>query len=190
MLPAPFAPPRSGLEAPEFVRPAWVSLVAEDDSDILDHARRAHEQADERARVAEQKGSRLATLSMALMGVGLTLSGYHLNRILESGIEVLGLLGLIPAGLSVFFLALAGIDAFEVDRVGLYGHPGAEEAAREVVPLPKLVEIEECGRQRAAWTAKNKLNTLLQARAWFSRGTVALLLAAVVWIWLLAIGKV
>lgn len=46
-------------------------------------------------------------------------------------------------------------------------------------PQAVLVAHEEVGRVLARWTAKNKISDLMQARAWFTRGLTALIIAGV-----------
>lgn len=178
MLPARYAPPNAGLVEPRYTSPEWISGPI-DDRDVLELARLAHERAADRASAAEDKASRLANLSLALLAVSFSLAGYQLSLIRPHGIE-LQLLFLLPVIMAGLFFALSGIDALEVDRPGMYHQPGADELAGSAEPLKKQIELEDRGRALASWTARNKLSMLLQARAWFSRGLVALTLSGVI----------
>jgi acid phosphatase len=94
----------------------------------------------------EHKGTRIAQLALVLIALTVVLAGIQVRFIeRHGGSWWYG--ALIPVAMAVVFLALAGIDAFELDRGG-----------------------------RAA---ERKLRDLGQARAWLSRGLVALLIAAI-----------
>jgi hypothetical protein len=62
----------------------------------------------------------------------------------------------------------------------MYWPPVTADLVGEGVVRRKLIEAELRGSVIADWTATHKVNGLLQARAWFSRGLVFLLLAALI----------
>jgi hypothetical protein len=97
------------------------------------------------------------------------------------------LLSLGPIVAALVCLSLAAFEALEIDRVGMYRHPTANDlSGRGLLDAPALlIAEEELGRRLARWTSIKKHSDLLQARAWFSRGLAALIVAAL----LAAIGR-
>jgi hypothetical protein len=86
----------------------------------------------------------------------------------------------VPAGAAITALAAAGITALELDRPGMSHTPKAAALRGRDDPIRARVEAEERARDRATWTAERKYDDLLAARAWFSRGLVALVAAGLV----------
>lgn len=183
-LPAQWAPAQSGLRAPLPDRPNWLGEDQVSRPEVLSHARRAHDWEQNRVETTEAKGNRLATISMGLVALALSFVGHHLANIPSSSTFLLVLWWSVgtAAILAILCLSISAVDAFEVDRVGAYHQVGAESLAKAFDPVRELVWIEEKGRLLASWSAGQKLNTLLQARAWFSRGIALLLMAALLWI--------
>ena len=179
MLPARAAPANQGIESPDFVPPEWLSDDKEYDATALDHARRAHDQAIARAATAEEKAARLVNLSLTLLGLSLALAAFELGFVRQEG-GGLCWLYMLPVGLAAVCLSIGGIEALEIDRVGLYYQPGGGEWCSNTKHVAVLLRIEERGRFLASWTASKKYSELLQARAWFSRGLVAVIIAALV----------
>jgi hypothetical protein len=184
MLPAKTAdrwlPRASGIRAPAYERPSWLQEEFTNTPAALEQAKRGHDAAVARAEVAEAKADRLVQRSLTLLTLTLVVAGAELRYVREQGGGLEYLL-LIPAVLAIMTLALAGIEAAEIDRVGAYHQPGAEAlAAWKDAPVRGQVEAEELGRQWAHWTASHKYDALLQTRAWFSRGLVWFLVAAMV----------
>lgn len=177
-LPASTAPDNDGVAAPKLARPTWTAGVRTS-ATALEAARRAHDQAKASAAAAEAKAARLAQNALALVAVAVGLGAFQLNVALDRAWP--WLLSLVPVGAAVIFLSLAAFEAIEIDRVGMYAHPNLRELAQEPLtdPVRVLMLEEERGRQLASWTSRNKHSDLMQARAWFSRGLAALLLAAV-----------
>lgn len=173
------APENDGVIAPVFAMPSWVEDVAAR-PEALDTARRAREAAETRAKTAEEKGNRLVQIVLALLTIAVALGAYQLKFALDRSWPWFALL--VPAGLGLAFLALSAFEAAEIDRVGFYRRPKAGDLAclgsRD--PAVVLLAGEEEGRRLAAWTARNKLSDLMQAKAWFSRGLAALLVAGAV----------
>ncbi len=120
----------------------------------------------ERAQAAEEKAARLLNLSLVLLGVSL-----GVTKTLLAAWTPLDLF-MVPSWLSIFFFALSAMGAWGIDHVGKYIYPEHTED-----PISAL-SAEDLGAQAAQWTADRKLDDLLQARAWLTRGFVALLIAA------------
>lgn len=180
LLPAHLAPEQSGLEAPDFVEPSWVATSYANTPEALEQARRAHEQERSRAEAAEAKAGRMSQTSLGLLTLAVALGGIGIGAIRDHG-GGWAYLWLLPTALAIACLALAAIESLEIDRVGLYLNTSAGDIEGTAENLRRRqVREEERARQLAAWTAKQKLDTLLQARAWFSRGLVCLIIAGLV----------
>lgn len=178
-LPKSKAPGNDGIVAPQFARPIWIDEVAAWDG-ALDVAQRANLAAQESAGTAEDKASRLVQVNLALITVAIALATFQLTAAL--GMEWYRILLVVPALAAMSLLVLAAAEALEIDRVGIYGHaqPGDLQQRLGRTRVALAVEAEERGRQLARWTANHKLTDLMQARAWFSRGLAALLLAGLI----------
>lgn len=181
MLPAKSkrVPARSGLRNPKWEPPAWLGSPGAVPAEAVEQARRAHEYEVERAHAAETKASRLAQTCLALLALALGLAAYQLGVARQEG-GAWRYLAAAPAALAIPFLILAGLEALEIDRVGLYWPGAAEDILKGSDPLRSQLLVEERGAFLAGWTATKKLDMLLQARAWFSRGLIALLLGGLV----------
>jgi hypothetical protein len=184
-LPDRWLPPDDGLEEPSYKTPAWKDSLADDDLETaLQAARLAHTAAKERAQTAEVKANRLLTASITLVASALGLAGYQLS---SSG--PIAWLTIVACGLAALFFTLAGVDALEVDRVGLYAHVTLDSWIELGGSKRALVELEDRGQFLANWTAKHKLTTLMNARAWFSRGLLSVVVAGVLVVAGIAIRK-
>ena len=172
------APPDDGLIAPTVPKPTWVHEVAAHPK-AMEVARRAHDQAKEGAKAAEEKGSRLLQTTLALLTITLGLAVYQVDVIRDKRWP--WLLSLLPVVTAAVCFALAAFEAAQIDRVGKYSHPSASDLvglAESEVPTAIVAE-EEIGRALAAWTSRNKHTDLMQARAWFSRALAAIIIAGV-----------
>lgn len=183
------APSKDGVEPPTLAPPPWASLVARS-SEAIAVARRAHDEVMDGVKTAEEKAARLTRTSLTIAAVGTALLAYHLGLIIDQTRWLL--LTLMPAAGSIVSLAVATINAIDIDRVGVYRHPSAEDLAAPGPqdPSVKVIELEEVGRQLTSWNSRMKHTALMQARAWFSRGLVLLaaaVIAAVV-LWGIEIG--
>jgi hypothetical protein len=184
MLPAwtpdRWLPRASGIRPPAYKRPSWLEEKFANMPAALEQATRGHDAAVARAAVVEAKADRVVQRSLTLLTLTLIVAGAQLRYVREQG-GGLDYLLLLPAVVAIVTLALAGIVAAEIDRVGVYHQPGAEALVSwEDALVRGQVEAEELGRQWAHWTASRKSDALLQARAWFSRGLVGFLVAGVV----------
>ena len=180
LIPGKFAPSQGGLKAPEFAPPDWLNEPWVATNEALAQARKAHDRAMERSSEAEAKSGRLLQLSLALLVLTLTIAGYQLALIRSLGWPLPTYVLIVPTVIAAIALALAGGISAEGDRPGLYQLPGAAEMSANPDPVRALVLAEERGRVLANWTATNKLNDLLQARAWLTRGLIALVVAGII----------
>lgn len=170
------APPNDGLEPPAYVRPEWIDRVAPLPEAIA-AAKTANEAARDAVVAAETKANRLLQLALALLALGLAVGAYQLAFALQR--SLIWLLTLLPVGTALLCLALAAFESGEIDRVGFYREtqPSDLDGVAPSGVATVTLEIEEFGRQLTRWTARNKLSDLMQARAWLTRGLVALLAA-------------
>jgi hypothetical protein len=170
------APSRDGVIAPHFETPEWLNDVA-DVPGALDVARRANDDAKHAASVAEEKAARLLQTALALMTVSLALGAFQLQYALDR--TPIWILSLIPIGLAILQFALSAAESLQIDRVGLYQTAEPGDLVREGIGTNAgPLAAEERGRKLARWTAQHKHSDLMQARAWFTRGLLALIIAA------------
>src|ERR1700722_805093 len=177
-MPPSQAPPRGGIIGPSVQMPTWIDHVATL-PDSIEIARRAREDAEERAKTAEDKASRLVQVVLALLTITLALGSYQLAFALTH--SPYWYLSLIPVLIAITSFALSAFEALQIDRVGMYSMPdGSELQGADSAQVAALVfKAEVHGRMLASWTADNKHTDLMQARAWMTRGLAALLIAAV-----------
>lgn len=179
-LPKSIAPQNSGIRLPEYEAAEWMTDVLYRRDEVLDLARREQAEAESRAKHAEDKAHRLMQTSLALLTLALANAGFQLSYIRDQPTGWLEYLWVLPTGLAVCFLVIAGIEGLEIERVGIYW-PLAVADFKDVEDFRReLVEGELRGSFVADWTAGNKVDALLQARAWFSRGLIFLLAAALI----------
>jgi len=173
------APANDGVRSPEIVPPAWISLATRS-PEALAISQRANDEARAGARAAEEKASRLAQNALATVAVATAIGGFQVGFALAHSAWLVVLI--LPVGAALCCLAVAAFEAIEIDRVGFFDGATAEDLAviGPKTAIESAVEREEIGRQLAAWSSRQKHTALMQARAWFSRGLVLLLLAAVV----------
>jgi hypothetical protein len=164
--------------APRFIDPPWIDYVSTKPG-AIEVAIRAHDDAREGAKRAEEKAARLVSTGIALLTVTLALGAYQLNFILQ---RPWWTPTIVPVGVALIFLALAVFEAVEIDRVGMYrpALPGDLAGSTGQDAAAALLAREEEGRRFASWTSKRKFSDLMQARAWFSRAIALVILAGVV----------
>lgn len=140
-------------------------------------ARAARDAAEDAAKGAEDKASRLVQVTLALLTVSLALGSYQLTFSLERSWPSLFLL--VPIAVALGCLAIAAFEGVLIDRVGFYYQPSGQDltGTGQRDPNAILLAAEERGRRLARWSANHKHTDLMQARAWFTRGLAALLLA-------------
>jgi hypothetical protein len=188
-LPKKKAPPNDSIVAPQFHPPEWLADVAAFDG-ALEIVRRSNDKASEAAQIAEAKAARLVQICLALITISIALSGFQVKAAVGGTWPdfVLWLL-VVPSIVALTLLALAALEAAQVDRVGFSRTAQLSDISDGGGPAALLgaIAAEEEGRQLARWTAKHKLTDLMQARAWFSRGLLALLAAA--WVSVVTFGS-
>ncbi len=173
------APENDGIVAPTINLPDWFDKVPAL-PEVLEIAVRARESEEGAANLAEEKASRLLQLALALLAISLALGAFQLRH--SIGHSVWYWLALIPVTSSIFFLAIAAFEASQIDRVGFYGLASVadcQEATAEDVTRA-AVKAEFIGTALADWTRRNKHSDLMQARAWLTRGLLALIVSALV----------
>jgi hypothetical protein len=173
------APAMDGIVPPDFEPPPWIDHVATLPGS-LDVVRRAREQAEGGAKTAEDKASRLLQLGLALLTIALALGSYQLEFALSR--PIVWSATLIPMCIALAFLSLAAFEASQIDRVGIYSSPDGSQLANATAANTTsiLLVAEDRGRRLASWSSRNKHSDLMQARAWFTRGLAALLIAGLV----------
>ena len=174
------APENSGIQIPKFESPAWLSDELVESDYTLEVARSEHQEGAGRAKIAEDKAQGLMQTSLALLTLAIAVGGFQVSYLRDETEGWLPLILLIPTFISIAFLVIAGIEALEINRVGMYWPPVTADLVGEGIVRRKLIEAELRGSVIADWTAKHKVNGLLQARAWFSRGLVFLLVSALI----------
>jgi hypothetical protein len=179
-MPGKVVPGQGGLKAPVFSPPKWISESWAETPPVLDQARRAHDRAMDRASEAEAKSGRTLQLSLALLASAIGILGFQLTVIRSQGWPLAIYLLVLPTVTAALCLALAGAIAAEGDRPGLYHMPGPADAGSDSNPIRGMVLAEEHGRFLANWTSTKKLDDLLQARAWLTRGLLLLVIAATI----------
>jgi len=177
-MPAKKAPDQDGIVAPPEQVPAWIDHVAALPGSV-EIVRRAREDAEGRAKTAEEKASRLVQIVLALLTITLALGSYQLSFSLKHSIY--WSFGLLPVVYAIGSFALSAFEALQVDRVGIYSMPDGSELhqANKSDVLALVLRAEEHGKMLANWTANHKHTDLMQARAWMTRGLAALLIAGV-----------
>jgi len=175
-LPAKKAPANDGAMVPEFEKPDWIEQL-EDCEESLEVARRANDLASLAARTAEEKAARLVQTALALLTISIALAAFQLDFALER--SPAWLISLVPVTLSTVFLAISAFEALQVDRVGFYRYAALGDliSTDGKSGLVAVLKSEEHGRQLAIWTSNRKHTDLMQARSWFTRGLLSLIVA-------------
>lgn len=170
-----------GLKGPHFERPSWIDEAGAVSDETLDAAKRAHQQALDRIASAESRATRLVQMALTLLALTLTVTGFEIGRLrsVAAGPWAWGLV-LLPSTLAIVCIALSAVQAIGVDRASLVEHakPGALAVLDDAVNRKRNLVLQEVHAAHTAnWTGRNKLNEFLQARAWLTRGIVALTFA-------------
>jgi hypothetical protein len=176
LLPASKAPQNDGAVAPNPTRPTWISQVSALPG-ALESARLARENAEAGVEAAENKAARLVQLELALLTGAIALGSYQLELVIRRSWP--WWFCLLPVVLALLFLGLGVFEAIQIDRVGFYSQPEPEDLidVQEKDTASTLLAEEERGRFLASWTSRKKHSDLMQAKAWFTRGLAALVLA-------------
>lgn len=181
-LPAKRAKPNDGMRSPQFGDQPWATSPGATTEVVLEAARRRHDQAEARTALAEQRAERLAQRALTLLALAFVLVGSQASTLKTNGAPWwLWLVAMGVGGFAIAMLTIAAIQAIGVDRVG-YAQPAdpGEAAVLDEVPAQRraLASQEIRAAEMANWTARNKVNEFLQARAWLTRGITALILSA------------
>lgn len=181
-----------GLQAPDFPDIDWAEVPAAGTEIILEANRRRLEQAEARTEKAEERADRLVQRGLPLIALNFLIVGYIASRFQAREVALAWwAVGLAFPVLALVFLGLCVIQAVGVDRVGFVSPAEPASAARlEGDDQIRNLAVQEARAvQMANWTAKKKINEVLYARAWFSRGFAALLVSATVMVVVWAIGE-
>lgn len=178
LLPAQLAQPNDGAKPPGYTVPDWLDHVAALDGSLA-VAEKARVAAEESARTAEDKAASLLQTCLALLTITVALGTYQLTFALDR--DGAAYLTLVPIGFALISLALAAFEASQVPRVAFYRRPEPSDLAgtTAATQLAAVLRAEDEGLRLAKWASKAKFSDLMQARAWFSRGLLALLLAGI-----------
>ena len=169
------APDDDGTVAPTIVQPSRRQAPLDDLA--LDVARRANDAARERVSKAEEKGSRHLRLSLTLVALAVGVIAFSIGLASDSALAV-GPMALGAIALS--FLTTSAFQSAQVDRVGFAEVPQVDDLGRDPMSRQlKATLTEERGAALSNWTATHKLTELMQAKAWFTRGLVSLVIAAI-----------
>lgn len=178
------APDNDGVQAPQFETPSWLAMAARSPEAVA-VARRANDEAKQGAKTAEDKASRLVRLALTTVAVAITITAFQVGLIASWSLWWLPLA--VPMALAIGCLSTAAFQAAQIDRVGMYRHAHLSDLATTGPrdPTINLIDQEERGRRLASWGSQHKHTALMQARAWFTKGLVSLigaaLIAAVTW---------
>ena len=192
LLPDHYAPDADGLLAPAELDTRWIQKLPEADLDFrYEVAKAAREYRQNAVAEAEEKASRLLTPTVTLLAACAALSAYQLAKAHTAAHPLLDSLAAVPAALALLFFTISALRSLDTDvRVGYYRfaeltHASAE--GREAF-LRESIRLEVLGAYWAKWSGAQKKGSLMQARAWFSRGVVflvtALGIAAITRIWI------
>lgn len=176
-MPEKLAPPQDGARPPRFESPRW-AVEAAGRSGAIEVARRSNDQAKLGVTVAEEKASRLVRTALSILTIAFLLGGFQLRAIVDE--TWAWWFTLVPVAAAIMLLSMVVFQALQIDRVGFFHHPSGESLGALGVedPIARIVAEEEIGRRYASWTSKKKHSDLMQARAWFTRGLVCLISAA------------
>ena len=156
------APANDGIEAPVFARPVWIYEVARFQG-ALALARDARIGAEAGAAAAEEKAGRLVQVGLALLTITLALGAYQASFSFSR--SWMWDFSLLPAIAALSMIALATLEAQQVDRVGMYGNPNPEDLAARADgdDDAAVLASEYQGLQLARWTSNHKHTDLMTA---------------------------
>jgi hypothetical protein len=181
LLPSRLAPDADGLLPPKPESVEWIRRLREDDLElILSITQSARSGRQDSINRTEAKASRLLTPTITLLAACAALSGYQLNIAGQTD-RLSSALTAIPSILGISFFMFSALRSLDADiRVGFYKFAGLKEADAELSKhdyLRECIRHEVLGEFWAKWTSASKATSLMQARAWFSRGLIFLVLA-------------
>lgn len=195
-LPAPKEPTDAGIAGivtPPYKELNWTRGSAAISDEALATAKLAREHAEARIASAEGRGTRLTQTGLTLLASVLAITGFEASRLRSAHVALAWWLLLLPSVAAIGSLALVIVQAIGIDGVAAVGgfspsdvaqNERAEERRRE------QLRQEVYAAEVADWTAKNKLDEVLKARAWLTRAILTQVMAAVVaaaiWAWAVA----
>ena len=172
-----------GLLAPPFDSSEWEALSGAGTEVVLEATRRRHDQAEARIARAEERATRITQTALTLLTVAFVVAYFEADRLRAIGAPwVVWPLFLVLPVATFVSLAIAVIESLGVDRVGYVwpADPRAAAALTEQEAQRCNLTVQEARASFAAnWTAGHKLDEVLQARAWLTRGITTLILTYV-----------
>lgn len=191
LSPRSWVPGQAGIKAPVYDPPGWLDQPSASTEASVTLAKELFEIAEARAEYSETRGGKVAQSCLGLLAIAFTATGFLAARLRILEVEWWLWLLLVPAGTAIVALSLAGLQAMDAEhRVKLSFPPLLDDVAQTDDPKQRRVLVEEYDRaaQLADWCSNKRLGELLQARAWLTRGIIALTLTgiAVVGAWAVA----
>jgi hypothetical protein len=184
LLPARFAASQDGLVAPTYDPPAWLEGDGAITNEAAELARYLHEQQEKRADSAEARGGKVGQHGFALLAIAFTATGFEAARLrLIAAPGWVWVIALTPATLSILFFAVTTLQAAATEhRVRLSYPPILDDIAKCEPSEQKRLLVQQDDRAAffATWSGTNRLDEVLQARAWLTRGIVALIVSGIV----------
>lgn len=192
-LPEPNEPAAAGIAGmvpPPYQEHSWTVGAGAISDEALATAKLAREHAEARIASAEGRGTRLTQTGLTLLASVLAITGFQASRLRSAHVALAWWLLLIPSVAAIGALGLVVVQAIGIDGVAAVGGFSASDVAqKESVDERRREQIcqEIYAAEVADWTAQNKLDEVLKARAWLTRAIVAQVVAAVVaaaiWVW-------
>jgi hypothetical protein len=184
LLPSRMAPDLDGLVAPSRLHTDWINTLNSDSLELqLSVAQAARLARQTSVDATEAKASRLLTPTVTLVVASAALAAYQLKKAGEASAPLLAAIAVLPAAAAVMFFTVSALRSLDTDiRIGFYKFAQVRDTSahdREDY-LREAITYEVLGAYWAKWTAAQKKNALMQARAWFSRGVIFLVLGLVI----------
>lgn len=179
LVPEGVAPSSDGVVSPTWSVPDWVASVNDADvDDLIATERRRADGAQSAASTTEGKAARLLGTTVTLLTASVALTALQLRSAAHAHDElrILLVVASLPGALACLMLFLSALRSLDADtRVGVYGVVTASVRASG----GKRAELERTtlAASRSEWTSRHKASALMDARAWFSRALLAVLLA-------------
>jgi hypothetical protein len=183
LLPSRLGPDADGLLAPKPPNTDWIRELESDDLELMYSVAQAARSArqDSIAR-AEGRASRLLTPTVTLLAACAALSAYQLNRSAQLAQPTFAVTA-VPAVLGIAFFMISALRSLDADvRVGFHKNAELKESDGKLTRhefLRECIRYEVVGEYWTRWTYGHKATSLMQARAWFSRGVLTLVLALI-----------
>nr|CTQ90288.1 hypothetical protein [Kibdelosporangium sp. MJ126-NF4] len=184
LLPSRLVPDADGLLPPKIPNTDWIRSLRNGDLEFaLSVAKSARMARQDSIVRAEAKASRLLAPTVTLLAACAALCAYQLNRAGQAGNFWIATSS-FPAVLGIVFFMISALRSLDADiRVGFHKNAGLKKTD---ATLGRSAYIRECIRYEVVgefwtrWTYARKATSLMQARAWFSRGFLCLVAALLV----------